>query len=235
MKCISALALLCALMVMAGCSSSSGQPQVPASEPIAVKPTITPQQQRAIMVARLLSRAEQALARDRLLMPAYDNAYDRYASVLQLEPGNQAAELGLQAIVLRYLAMAREAAQRSRYQEAHGYLDRAASILPDNPTVAAMIREQRAQTVAPQPVTVGDNSVLLNGSALQARTDSVKQQLSDLAQRAQRDNHMVLIVAATDAQGRWVYKVMREAVKGYLLRGDIKVGSPARVEFLPPP
>lgn len=234
MKCISTLAVLCALL-MAGCSTTAPPQPKQSREPVAVKPTVSPAEQRARMIARLLSRAERALARDRLLMPAYDNAYDRYARVLQLDPDNEAAELGMQAIVLRYLAMARDAAQRSRYQEAHRYLDRAATVLPDNAAVSAMIDEQREQTVEPQTPVVADNAVLLNAGELQARTATVKAQLSDLALRARRDEQMVLIVTGTDAQGRWVYQTMREAVKGYLLRADIKVGSPARVEFLSPP
>ncbi|WP_049723652.1 hypothetical protein [Gilvimarinus polysaccharolyticus] len=235
MKCSSGLAVMCALLVMVGCSTTTHNLPRQPDEPKAVTPKISPEQQRARMIARLLSRAERALARDRLLMPAYDNAYDRYASVLQLDKHNQAAELGLQAIVLRYLDMARDAAQRSRYQEAHGYLDRAATVLPDNAAVGAMIAEQRKQTVEPQTPVVADNAVLLNAGALQARSETIKVQLAELAQRARNNDEMVLIVTGTDGQGRWVYQTMREAVKGYLLRGDIKVGSPARVEFLSPP
>jgi tetratricopeptide (TPR) repeat protein len=234
MRCVNALAAVCVLTVLAGCSSTGQSPQ-PAAEPVASKPALSPEQQRARMIARLLERAERALARDRLLRPAYDNAYDRYASVLQLEPDNQAAELGLQAIVLRYLAMAREAAQRSRYSQANAYLDRALTVLPDNPTVSAMIAKQRQHTVAPPPPEVADNAVLLDAAALRARSDAVKAQLAHLAQRARREQQMVLIIAATDAQGRWVYQTMRAAVSGYVLRADIKVGSPARVEFLSPP
>ncbi|WP_339899903.1 N-acetylglucosaminyltransferase [uncultured Gilvimarinus sp.] len=234
MKFLNGSAVLCVLMVLAGCSNM-GSKAPAAPEPVVTKPTVSPEQQRARTIARLLSQAERALAQDRLLMPAYDNAYDRYASVLQLDKDNEPAELGMQAIVLRYLDMARDAAQRSRYQEAHTYLDRAATILPDNAAVSAMISEQRKHTLEPQAPVVADNAVMLNAGELQARSDTLKAQLKDLALRARRDDQMVLIVTGSDAEGRWVYQTMREAVKGYLLRGDIKVGSPVRVEFLSPP
>ena len=44
----------------------------------------------------------------------------------------------------------------------------------------------------------------------------------------------VLITSRTDDEGRWIYRQMQEAVPGYLVRGDIQLGSPPRVTLLPP-
>lgn len=218
----------CSNQPPAPAEAGGSQAQVPA------QPPLSKAERRERQIEHLLDRAELALSRDRLLMPAHDNAYDRYASVLVLEPGNEAARLGLQAIVLRYLDMARDAAQRSRFAEAETYLDRAAGILPQDEGVQSLIQQQREAIARPQERPAADNVTLLDARALGSRSDGIKTELVQLARRAKQTDHMVLIVAASDAQGRWIYQTMREAVKGYLLRGDIQVGSPARIEFLPP-
>lgn len=218
------------VVTLAGCTTTpEPQPEV-----VAPKPALSPAQKRQRHIQQLLVDAERALARDRLLMPSYDNAYDRYASVLLLEPENAEAGLGMQAIVLRYLDMARDAAQRSYFDDAQTYLDRAANILPENDAVQALVKQQRDALAKPEPRMEAQNAIVLDRSALASRSEGVKQQLAELAQAARQHDHMVLIVANTDAEGRWVYQTMRKAVPGYLLRGDIQVGSPARIELLPP-
>ncbi len=186
-------------------------------------------------VKRLLSRAERALARDRLLQPIHDNAYDHYASVLLVDPGNQEAELGMQAIVLRYLDLARSAAQASRYKEAKQYLDRALSISPDNVHVKSLVQSLRKETAPILAATViSDNAIMLDEGLLSKRSILMVEQLGLLAVKVKREQNTVVIFARNDNEGRWIYQQMREAVTGYLLRGDIQKGSPVRVELLPP-
>ncbi|WP_020210219.1 hypothetical protein [Gilvimarinus chinensis] len=198
------------------------------------QPELSPEQRRAQHISNLLYDADRALARDRLISPGYDNAYDRYRSVLLLDSDNSAAIMGLQFIVLRYLDMARSAAQRSRFDEAETYLSRAASVLPEDAAVQELVAQQREAIEKPAARPVSDESVALDSEALSQRSASIKAELTELARRAKAHENMVLIVASTDAQGRWIYQTMREAVAGYLLRGDIQIGHPARIEFLPP-
>jgi hypothetical protein len=42
-----------------------------------------------------------------------------------------------------------------------------------------------------------------------------------------------MIIARTDVEGRWIYQKMRDAVPGYRVRGDIKLGNPPRVQLVP--
>ena len=65
-----------------------------------------------IRVLRLLREAREALAADRLTVPAHDSAYQRYLAVLAQIPDHPHAVNGMRAIVDRYLALAREAQQR---------------------------------------------------------------------------------------------------------------------------
>lgn len=204
---------------------------------VAAKPkvVVTAPPTKAQTIKRLLARAEKALARDRLLSPASGNAYDYYASVLLLDPANKSASLGLQAIVLRYVGLARSAAQESHFKEANIYLDRALSIDPNNQKVQTLVQGLR-EDAAPLQVqtTIAENAVLLDQRLLTKRSTRVIEQLGLLAIQIKRDNSTLVIVARNDAEGRWIYQQMREAVPGYLLRGDIQIGTPARVELQAP-
>lgn len=221
--------------MLAACAGPQVEPAKPENVQVpAPEPELTPAQRRAQHISDLLYSADRALARDRLISPGYDNAYDRYRSVLLLDSENRAATLGLQSIVLRYLDMARSAAQRSRFDEAETYLNRAASVLPEDAAVQELVAQQREAIEKPASRPVSGESVALDSQALSQRSESMKAELADLARRAKVNENMVLIVASTDAQGRWIYQTMREAVAGYLLRGDIQIGHPARIEFLPP-
>lgn len=211
---------------------SSAPSQAEPQAPLKAEPQPRTQAQT---IAHLLARAERALARDRLLSPVNGNAYDYYASVLWMAPSNQAAKLGMQAIVLRYIDLARSAAQESHFQAANQYFDHALSINPNDPNVQALVKDLREQTQSAQKKSsVSENAVILNASLLSKRSADIMEQLSLLAQSVKRDNNAIVIVARNDAEGRWIYQQMREAVPGYLLRGDIQVGSPARIELQPP-
>lgn len=62
-----------------------------------------------LRIVGMLTNAKMALAEGRLMSPAGDNAYDRYRSVLRLEPGNATAKSGLREIASRYVQKANDA------------------------------------------------------------------------------------------------------------------------------
>ncbi len=168
--------------------------------------------------------------------PLSDNAHDRYRAVLIYDPDNSRALSGLQAIALRYLDLARSAAARSAFSQAQGYLDLAASVDPGNPLVEEFrekvsSQQERLQNAA--PLTHEGRVVQLNGELLRQRADSLIIELQELAQQVKDSGEFVLIVARTDAEGRWVYQQMRDGVPDYLLRGDIQLGAPPRIELQP--
>ena len=208
-------------------------PQVvtPQSRP-APKPVNTREQN----IKRLLADADYALSQDQLLMPLSDNAHDRYHAVLLLDPGNSEAKTGLQAITLRYLELARSAAARSRYAEAQAHLKNARDMDPDNPLVeefAVVLRKEIANQKPPTPYKPGPNEHMLDAKALSAKDPELIAQLNDLAQVARESGDLVMIHARNDAEGRWIYQRMREAVPGFLLRGDIRITQQPRIQFVP--
>lgn len=198
-------------------------------------PTPAPAPSREPPIQQWLDQADRALSADRLLSPLGDNAHDRYRAVLLYEPDNRRAISGLQAIALRYLELARLAAARGAFSQAEGYLGLAEEVDPGNPLVAEFAERVDSQQVHLQHIDIEAESVVrLDPGALGARSGLIVAQLQALAKQVRDSGEFVLIVSRTDAEGRWIYQQMRDAVPNHLLRGDIQLGSPPRVELQPP-
>jgi hypothetical protein len=199
---------------------------------IAQAPREMTEQQKVI--DSLLRDADYALSQNQLLNPISDNAHDRYRSVLLMDAENERAKLGLQTISLRYVELARTAAVRGDLSGAQSLIKYARGI--DNNAVvqdaAETIRKQIANAPAAKPYQPSEGEQLLDGKLLQAKDSQIVSQLTGVAQKAKQTGDLVLIVARNDAEGRWIYQQLRSAVPGYLVRGDIKIGHPARVKLV---
>jgi len=185
----------------------------------------------------LLRQAEAYLARDRLMSPASGNAYDRFQAVLLISPEHPQAVSGLQQILIRYMELGREALRKEDVPRARHMLASARQIDSDNALLIEFERQlglaidvaQKARTMA-----AGESEFLLNGGDLSARNDSVQEVIKRVAQGLQETDSSVLIVARSDAEGRWLYKTLRQVANGQRIRGDIKIGTIPKIVLLPP-
>ncbi|ARU29655.1 M48 family metallopeptidase [Cellvibrio sp. PSBB006] len=228
------------LSTVLGACQTSPKPAPKKPAPAAVvpepRPAPKPVNTREQSIKRLLADAEYALSQNQLLMPLNDNAHDRYHAVLLMDPDNSEAKTGLQAITLRYLELARSAAARSRYAEAQGHLKNARDLDPKNPLVeefAVILRKEIANQKPPAPYKPGPDERMIDARALSAKSPEVIAQLGELAQVARESGDLVMIHARNDAEGRWIYQQMRDAVPGFLLRGDIRITQQPRIKFVP--
>jgi len=220
------------VVVLGACTSNQPVP-APASPP----PKKTGPSQEEIRrgnVTFFLKRAEQALNKGYLTQPAGASAYDYYLRVKQLDPDNRRAQTGIQTIVVTYVEQAREALRRRAFGEVQTLLKRAEMLAPGNALVGEvrgqLVRERgRARLDLPEGESIG-----LPASELNARSERLSNQLRQVAQRIRSEQLRVIIIARDDAQGRWIYQQLREAVPGYRVRGDIKVGRPARLLLVKP-
>lgn len=96
------------------------------------------QQQAA--VKKLLTQGDLAFEKDRLSVPAEDNAVLYYKQVLQLDPGNRAAQKCLSKVTHRYCELAITANGNGDARLAQKYLRRAEEIGGD-----ADVEETRKQ------------------------------------------------------------------------------------------
>ena len=172
----------------------------------------------------LLANAEKALAADRLMVPANNNAYNWYKQVLALDELNPEAHWGMEQITARYLQLAEQAFVSGRVEEAERMLQGAEKISA-TPRQIASLRERYRQQSA-------NNIAYLSLSALAERGEKIQQQLKVLAEQARQSKSRLVIVARNDGEGRWIYQQMRSSIDGYRLRGNIEVGRVPRIIFI---
>lgn len=228
--------VLVAALVLAGGCATSGPPTPPAppqpvAPPVPKGPSAEEIRQRAVQ--HFLARAEHAQREGFITMPAGASAYDFYLQVEQLDPGNTQAAAGIQTLVMQLVEQARDALRRRAFGRVSSLLNTADEIAPGNP-LSREVRDQlqRERQRAREDVTLegpGAQTVTLPERELSARSEAMVQMLGSVAQRIREHQLRVVIVARTDAEGRWVYSQLREAVPGYRVRGDIKLGNPPRL------
>ncbi len=93
---------------------------------------------RAEKVSVLLSGAATDLASDRLTSPAGNNAWEKYQSVLELEPGHGVATAGLDSIIGRYVVMFEGALGRKEFDKADEYVSRIRGVWVDAPVLSGL-------------------------------------------------------------------------------------------------
>lgn len=219
--------------VLSGCQAPPRQtvytPAPPVVEPEPAPPAISADElRRALMMADMLYAARTAYENNQLTTPAGRSAYDRYREVLSFDPENAVARQGLVDIVLRYISLADIEIAQGEYDNAADLLRRGASVLPDRPELA----DARARLAVARETKVETH--LLDPAGLRAQSLEVMTQLAEIAESIRRREATFLINARDDDEGRWIYKIMREAVGGYRLRGNIGVsGTPAVLVTLP--
>lgn len=195
----------------------------------------------AALEAKMLSKAEQAFRAGRLTEPAHDNAYDTFHAVLLLNPHNGQARAGVQAILIRFADMIRRALAEQDYHSTEILLNRAQVYYPANALLLDLKKEwavarekadERMLTTPPTNLAIMDYP--LPPEALNRKSSTVANYLASIAQRLKENDESILIHARSDAEGRWIYKQLNDAVPGYRVRGDIKLGRVAKIVILPP-
>ncbi|MDC0598803.1 hypothetical protein OAP18_03080 [Gammaproteobacteria bacterium] len=174
---------------------------------------------QARIIADILFAAKNAFDDEQLMLPAGDNAYERYLQVLELDPGNSVALEGIQEIVEHYIGVADEFMEIGQYDNAQQWLDRAASIDTGNEDVlTAYQRLEEARLIKVDYFSLDPVELNQQGAEIMSH-------LSEIGEFIKNSEATFLITARTDDEGRWIYKIMREAVGGYRLRGNIELGS----------
>ncbi|WP_226665104.1 N-acetylglucosaminyltransferase [Microbulbifer aggregans] len=231
---LSVAAMIGLSVLFSGCASAPPPAPAPKAIPLPVEPKgPTEEEIRQRAVEHFLRRAEAAQREGFYTMPAGASAYDFYLNVQQLDPGNQKAAAGIQIIVMELVARARDALRQRAFGQVSSLLNRADEIAPNNPLSAEVRTQlQREQRRAAADVALdgpGAQAVPLPPAELTSKSPLVVQLLRATAERIRTHEMRVVIVARNDAEGRWIYSQLREAVPGYRVRGDIKLGNPPRL------
>ena len=183
---------------------------------------------RQRILADMLYEAQLAFEDNRLMTPPGNNAYDGFQMILDIDPENVVAQQGIRDIVLRYVELADAATQLRQYDNAENFLNRAVRIDGNNKAVAdARDRLERARNIQMDIFT-------LDGEALTERSLQTMVKLGEIGQHIRNLEATFLINARTDEEGRWIYKIMREAVGGYRLRGNIGIAAQPSIQVVVP-
>lgn len=230
--------LLCVLMQ--SCGSMGTQKNETKVAPLA----LTPPPPKESVEVKMLKRAELAFRNGNLTTPEHDNAYDLFQSVLMLNPNSQQARSGVQAILIRYAELIRQATEANQFSKSKRLLSQAELYYPANELLMRLKREnsRKQNTYIAQQKKIPDahpsdltvSEFALPAYALSKRTPAMKKYLADVASRLRESQESVMIYARTDTEGRWIYSQMKEAVPGYRVRGDIKLDRKPRLRLLPP-
>lgn len=191
---------------------------------------------KRVSIEKLLRAADSARANNQLSTPLNDNALDRYRAVLVLDKNNIQAQQGLAAIVSQYLRWARSNLASQQLTRASLNVVRALEVDPNNSDallLRAEIRQQAPVVLKTLPQAARENEWPIDIARLDSHHPRLVDDLSVLARRLKLSGESMLIVARNDAEGRWIYKQMRQAVPGYRLRGNISIGRNPKVIIKP--
>jgi len=185
--------------------------------------------QRARILADMLYAARIAYDDNRLMTPPGNNAYDAYREVLEIDPENAVARQGITDIALRYVELADVAMNQAQYDNAASLLTRGERVQPGRPEIAdarkrlAAARENKVETFELDP------------RGLSSQNQEMLERLAQIARYIRASESTFLINARNDAEGRWIYQVMRESVEGYRLRGNIAIAGTPTILVSPAP
>lgn len=209
------------LVLVAGCQMQSCPAPAP---PETTVPNAA--ELRAARVERLLLRAEHAVDEGHLTPPAVNNAYDVYRAVLALAPRNADALNGIERIVEGFIGEARRAIEQERWRAAEAKLLEAENVDADHPGLPSMRSQldnlRRAER----------RHLDLAAAAVREQTPAAARALAELGAVARRPKARVVIRAASDAHGRWIYEQLNRAPGDRRIRGEIEIGSPPRVTVI---
>ncbi len=180
---------------------------------------------RMRIIADMLYEARNAYEDNRLTQPSGNNAYDRYQQVLNYDPGNEVALSGIRQIAERYVELAEASIAIGQFDSADNQLRRATQINRDNPRIATT--RQRLDEARKSKL----DFYALDPEGLRAKSLEIMVQLAEIGQLVMRENATFLITARSDEEARWIYQVMREAVGGFRLRGNIALGNPPGIQL----
>lgn len=89
-------------------------------------------------IENLLRLASEALENDYLRTPRDKSAWHYYRQVLEADPGNATATLGMKLIVARYAELTRMVLARGDLDRAQVFIDRGQSLAPGDPALARL-------------------------------------------------------------------------------------------------
>jgi len=177
-------------------------------------------------IQRLLRMADYALADDQLTHPPAFSALTLYDRVRLIDPDNVDARHGIEMVVERFIALARQAAEQRQFAVADAMLARAMLVDPAHIGVQPALAQTRLLASASR------NLYRLDTAALDARSDALLATLRQAGQASRAPGCRAIIRARNDAEGRWIYQQMSAAPGRNRIRAELQVAGSPSIESL---
>jgi hypothetical protein len=181
-------------------------------------------------IEHLLRQATADRAADRLMTPPDKNAFSRYRAVLALDPANEAALQGLHAILTRYLALSKSAANDNSFEVARGYLDKAAVVSAGAESIAAaraaidtretahQVERQRTQSEARKAAEEQRQSM----AAARRATEAERKRLEAATRAADQERRRITAEREAEIERQ---RLDQEAIVQTKLEADFKIAA----------
>ena len=177
------------------------------------------------MLIELEYAALDALNRNHISSPRADSAEDLYQQMLAIDPTNETASRGIERVIEHHINAALDALASRQTTLATNALAEAQRLDPSHPSIAPT--EYQLQLLAKAEFVRID----LPGGDLREQAYQTMQRLDTLAARLEC---RFTIAVTSDAQGRYVYQLLKqrlaERATNQRLRAGIVISSPNRVE-----
>ena len=134
----------------------------------------------------LLLLGEQAVTRYRLRYPKDQSAWYYFSKVIELDPGNQDAERGLQKIAERYARLVSNMMVKQQHAKARTYVNRGLGILPENTELRTLEQELDNHYAELMRLQKQDTQALAV-AASRSRTKPVESEPSDIFSKLKRN------------------------------------------------
>ncbi len=129
-------------------------------------------------IAALLERSEQQFAKQQLMTPGHDNAWESYRKVLDLEPGHPKALAGIEKIKDTLVLWAKQEIKQENYQQAAYHYRKALEASPNDQGIVEALRDIDKKELSKKTVEVPVVKI--------AVTDNEKYQIEQLLKKADR-------------------------------------------------
>ena len=191
---------------------------------------------------RFVARAEVLFKQGNLIFPNNENAYTLFRAAQILEPDHKGARAGLDAILISEISRVRGllasneiVAAKRRFTiiktlySSHPLLDELEQDLEKASQALRQSKAKRESAISSHDPKL----IVLDEKALRDKLPLIQKQLREIATELSQTKDGIMIYARSDAQARWIYQQMREAVPGHRIRGDLRIGKPA-IKLLEP-
>jgi len=224
-----------------GAGSHTSDRLPPVELPVESTPSPVEKSPYANITRRLLRQAELSFRAGRYTTPSHDNAFDKFHSVLLVNPQNARARAGLQAILLQYSQLIRTALNEGRLDAANNYLQQVETFYPANSLLMDLkteIKKARGlisdQEISSQHLGPIVEEISIPAAELSAKSQLVIDMLASISSRLRDTKESIYIYARSDREGRWIYKQLKLSAEGYRVRGDIRISQVPKLHIMPP-